>query len=40
MDYALDMKAEETVGEFGLVGFSVSDSHTKVVSVGPETATM
>lgn len=32
------VKAEETAGELGLVGFSVSDSQMRVVSVEPEAA--
>ena len=35
-----EVKARETVGKLGLVGFSVSDSHMGVVSVEPEAATM
>lgn len=32
------VKAEETAGGLGLVGFSVSDSRMRVVSVEPEAA--
>jgi len=35
-----EVKAEETVGLFGLVGFSGSDPHRRIVSVEPEITTM
>lgn len=33
-------KAEETARKLGLVGFSVSDSYLRVVSVEPEIVTL